>query len=72
MPVLTIVIALALLAQASSTVGHSISLSTDGQLAYSSVQEEDRIYVISIPERKIAGVYDTPKGTGPDPVIPLR
>jgi hypothetical protein len=50
----------------------SIPLSTDGRLAYSSVQEEDKIYVISIPERKIAGVYDTPKGTGPDPVIPLR
>ena len=50
----------------------SISLSRDGRLAYSSVQEEDKIYVISISERKIAGVYDTPKGTGPDPVIPLR
>jgi hypothetical protein len=50
----------------------SIPLSTDGRLAYSSVQEEAKIYVISIPERKIAGVYDTPKGTGPDPVIPLR
>ena len=50
----------------------SISLSRDGRLAYSSVQEEDKIYVISIAERKIAAVYDTPKGTGPDPVIPLR
>jgi YVTN family beta-propeller protein len=50
----------------------SISLSTDGRLAYSSVQEEDKIYVISISDRKIAGVFDTPKGTGPDPVIPLR
>ena len=51
----------------------SISLSRgDGRLAYSSVQEEDKIYVISIPDRKIVGVYDTPKGTGPDPVIPLR
>jgi YVTN family beta-propeller protein len=50
----------------------SMSLSTDGRLAYSAVQEADKIYVISIPDRKIAGVYDTPKGTGPDPVIPLR
>ena len=50
----------------------SISLSRDGRLAYSSVQEEDKIYVISISERKIAAVYDTPKGTGPDPVIPLQ
>ena len=48
----------------------SISLSRDGRLAYSSVQEEDKIYVISIPERKIAGVYDTPKGTGPRPRDP--
>jgi YVTN family beta-propeller protein len=50
----------------------SISLSRDGRFAYCSVQEEDKIYVISISERKIAGVYDTPKGTGPDPVIPLQ
>ena len=50
----------------------SISLSRDGRLAYSSVQEEDKIYVISTAERKIAGVYDIPKRTGPDPVIPLR
>jgi YVTN family beta-propeller protein len=50
----------------------SISLSTDGRLAYSSVQEEDKIFVISVGERKVAFVYDTPKGTGPDPVIPLR
>jgi YVTN family beta-propeller protein len=50
----------------------SISLSTDGRLAYSSVQEEDKIFVISVGEGKVAGVYDTPTGTGPDPVIPLR
>jgi YVTN family beta-propeller protein len=50
----------------------SMSLSKDGKLAYCSVQEEDKIYVISIAERKIAAVYDVPKGTGPDPVIPLQ
>ncbi len=49
----------------------SISLSPDGRLVYSSVQEEDKIYVISAPERKIVRVFETPKGTGPDPVIPL-
>jgi YVTN family beta-propeller protein len=50
----------------------SISLSRDGRLAYSSVQEEDKIYVISTSDKKIVGVHDTPRGTGPDPVIPLR
>jgi YVTN family beta-propeller protein len=50
----------------------SISLSKDGRLAYCALQEEDKIYVISIPERKIAAVHDVPRGTGPDPVIPLQ
>jgi DNA-binding beta-propeller fold protein YncE len=49
----------------------SISLSLDGNWAYSSVQEEDKIYVLSVPERKIVRVFETPKGTGPDPVVPL-
>jgi YVTN family beta-propeller protein len=49
----------------------SMSLSLDGKIAYSSVQEEDKIYVISVAERKILRIFQTPKGTGPDPVVPL-
>jgi len=44
----------------------------DGKLAYSSVQEEDEIYIISLADRKVVRVVHTPKGAGPDPVVPLR
>ena len=50
----------------------SMSLSLDGKLAYCSVQEEDEIYVISVADRKVVRVAHTPKGRGPDPVVPLR
>jgi YVTN family beta-propeller protein len=49
----------------------SMSLSLDGKIAYSSVQEQDKIYVLSVPERKAVKIFETPKGTGPDPVVPL-
>ena len=49
----------------------SMSLSLDGKVAYTSVQEEDKIYAISVAERKVLHTYDVPKGTGPDPVAPL-
>jgi len=50
----------------------SMSLSLDGKLAYCSVQEEDEINIISVADRKVLKVVHTPKGTGPDPVVPLR
>ena len=50
----------------------SMSLSLDGKLAYCSVQEEDEINIISVGDRKVLKVVHTPKGTGPDPVVPLR
>jgi YVTN family beta-propeller protein len=50
----------------------SLTLSRDGRLAYSSAQEQDKISVISIADRKIVRVINTPAGSGPDPVIALR
>jgi YVTN family beta-propeller protein len=50
----------------------SMSLSLDGKLAYTSVQEEDEVYTISLADRKVIHVAHLPKGTGPDPVVPLR
>lgn len=50
----------------------SMSLSLDGKRAYTSVQEEDEIYTISLAERKVLRVDHTPKGSGPDPVVPLQ
>ena len=50
----------------------SLTLSSDGRYAYSSAQEQDKISVISLAERKVVRVIETPKGSGPDPVIALR
>jgi YVTN family beta-propeller protein len=50
----------------------SLTLSSDGRYAYSSAQEQDRISVISLAEQKVVQVIETPKGSGPDPVIALR
>jgi hypothetical protein len=36
------------------------------------VQEEDEINIISVADRKVIQVVHVPKGTGPDPVVPLR
>ena len=50
----------------------SLTMSSDGRVVYSSVQEQDKIFVISVHDRKILRWIQTPKGSGPDPVIPLR
>src|SRR6266550_4705129 len=42
----------------------SLTLSSDGRYAYSSAQEQDKISVISLADRKIVKVINTPKGSG--------
>jgi YVTN family beta-propeller protein len=49
----------------------SLSLSKDGRIAYLGVQDSDKIAIVSVPERKMIGVIDTPIGAGPDTVVPL-
>jgi len=49
----------------------SISNSQDGRTAYLGIQDSDKIAVVSVPERKIIRIIDTPKGAGPDTVAPL-
>ena len=49
----------------------SLTLAPDGRLAYLGIQDQDRIVVVSVPERKIVRTIRTPKGAGPDPVLPL-
>lgn len=49
----------------------SLTATADGKWAYAGLQEEDKIAVISIGERRLARVVETPKGSGPDPVLPL-
>ena len=54
--------------------GHplSLNLSADGQLAYLGIQDADKIVIASVPRREILRVFDTPKESGPDPVLELR
>lgn len=50
----------------------SLTMTRDGKMAFSGVQDNDKVFFISVPDRKIVRVIETPKGSGPDPVIPLR
>lgn len=49
----------------------SLTMSKDGKLAYAGVQDQDKVIVISIPDRKILRTIATPKSAGPDPALPL-
>lgn len=49
----------------------SVSLSGDGQTAYLGIQDSDKIVIVSVPQRKIIRVFETPPGAGPDTVEPL-
>ena len=50
----------------------SLTMTRDGRRAFTGVQDLDKVYFISVPARKIERVIDTPKGSGPDPAIPLE
>jgi DNA-binding beta-propeller fold protein YncE len=50
----------------------SMTLSRDGRTAYLGLQDSDKVAVVSVPERKLVRVFDTPKDHGPDPVLPLE
>jgi hypothetical protein len=50
----------------------SLTMSKDGRTAYSSVQAQDKIFVVSVPERKILRVFEISKDSGPDVVLPLE
>lgn len=49
----------------------SISLSKDDRHAFAGVQDEDQIWIVSVRDRKVVQVIDTPPGMGPDPVIEI-
>lgn len=49
----------------------SISLSKDDRHAFAGVQDEDQIWIVSVRDRKVVQVIDTPPGTGPDPVVEI-
>lgn len=54
--------------------GHplSLTLSADGERAFLGIQDLDKIVIASVSKRAIIQVFDTPKGSGPDPVLELR
>ena len=49
----------------------SLTMTKDGRRAFSGLQELDKVVFISVADRKIERTVDTPKSSGPDPVIPL-
>ena len=50
----------------------SLTMTRDGRRAFAGIQDQDKVVFVSIPDRKIERVVSTPKGSGPDPAIPLR
>jgi DNA-binding beta-propeller fold protein YncE len=46
----------------------SLTISRDNQYAFAAAQDDDTVYVVSIPDRKLAREIKTKKGSGPDPV----
>jgi YVTN family beta-propeller protein len=49
----------------------SCTISRDGKTAYFGIQDQDKVVMVSVPDRKVIRTIDLPKGSGPDPVIPL-
>lgn len=50
----------------------SLTMTRDGKRAYAGVQDQDKVFEIDVPGRKVIRVIDLPKQSGPDPVIPLE
>lgn len=50
----------------------SLTMTRDGRRAFAGIQDQDKVVFISIPQRKIERILQTPKGSGPDPAIPLE
>ncbi len=49
----------------------SLTMTRSGRWAFAGVQDQDKVFVIDVPDRRIARVIELPKGSGPDPAIPL-
>lgn len=50
----------------------SLTMTRDGRRVFAGVQDQDKVFFISVPERRIERVVETPRGSGPDPAIPLE
>ncbi len=49
----------------------SLTMSPGGRFVYAGIQDQDRICEISVGKRKVVREIRTPRGSGPDPVLPL-
>ena len=50
----------------------SLTLTRDGRRAFAGIQDQDKVVFISVSGRSIERIMNTPKGSGPDPAIPLE
>ena len=50
----------------------SLTMTRDGRRVFAGIQDQDKVCFISVPDRKIERILDLPKGSGPDPAIPLQ
>jgi YVTN family beta-propeller protein len=50
----------------------SLTMTRDGRRVFAGVQDQDKVFFISVAEHKIERILATPKGSGPDPAIPLE
>jgi YVTN family beta-propeller protein len=50
----------------------SLTLSRDGRRAFLGIQDQDKVVFVSVPDRKIEKTLELPRGSGPDPAIPLN
>ena len=46
----------------------SMTISPDGQYALAAAEEKDRVFVVSVPGRKLVRTFETAKGAGPDAI----
>ncbi len=49
----------------------SLQLSTDGERLLTASQDNDKVYVISLGDRRIVKQFSTARGAGPDPVLEI-
>ncbi len=50
----------------------SLTMAHDGCRVFSGIQDQDKVVFISVLERRIERIVETPKGSGPDPSISLE
>ena len=50
----------------------SLTMTKDGRRAFLGIQDQDKVVFVSVPERKVEKTLELPKGSGPDPAIPLE